>query len=302
MNVLMAHEPGKPQREDTFVTVFELPWAAWVPYFYWRLKNSTNKLRPRASWAQLFDALHIKDTSGLLITHMDADTIPSILDVPPQRVKFRDLGILAFMLGFSSVTIDTNLRTFKAQSPFATISTEEIQTVGKVLRFEGDILALHTYTCRCLATYLLRAISLVNGQVSFGKYVANGFAIALDSLASAIKSNQDTTTYDSSETDAIRSDIEISSSDSKARNAGYLMKEGAELRDINATYIQQRIEDAKLQKVIKNNLVMIFYLANNGTQILHEDGSGKLQVGIQTCYDTIISTEDPNYIDQVGPV
>jgi hypothetical protein len=78
-------------------------------------------------------------------------------------------------------------RRFTASAPFGTISTQEAENVGKVLRFDGDLPAIHAIISRCHPSHLLRAHRLVVGQLSFGKYVTNGFAIPVELLPEAMR-------------------------------------------------------------------------------------------------------------------
>jgi hypothetical protein len=192
--------------------------------------------RPRASWAQLFLALEVRDTSPLFLRYMDAESIPSSLDVPPQRVRLRDLGELALLLGFSSVSIDPDLRKFTATSPFATISTEEVQVLGKILRFEGDLLALHSYTCRCPPTYLLRGERLAMARISFGKYLTNGFAIPVELLANAMRKKMASSDYHTAEINDFLDDLGIPDTEVGTIKGGYLMKESARIKTVFYEY------------------------------------------------------------------
>lgn len=132
-------------------------------------------------------AIGVRDTEKLRLRMVDADTVSSALDAPIQRVKLRSLGYLAHILGFTKVTIDVAERRFTALCPRGTISTIEVSNIGKVLRFEGDILAIHALVSRTSVVEIYRAAFLVNGKPSFGRYVANGLYLPLETLVQAIK-------------------------------------------------------------------------------------------------------------------
>ncbi|KAK4136078.1 hypothetical protein BT67DRAFT_230906 [Trichocladium antarcticum] len=88
-------------------------------------------------------AFGIRDTTSLVYKHADADIIPGSVDAPMQRVKLYELGMLALYLGFKKVSINPREREFSAVGAFGTISTLKHNELGKVLHFEGDILAIY---------------------------------------------------------------------------------------------------------------------------------------------------------------
>lgn len=140
----------------------------------WKLEHgSVLPSRPRATWAQLIRAIGINDTTDLVLQHLDADSIPSIIDVPVQRIKLFDLGCLALFLGFHTVEIDAKSRTFQALSPYGSITTEDIQTFGKALRFEGDIHAIRSNTRGCPVKWIMGAVCLALGKIDVGCFNAD---------------------------------------------------------------------------------------------------------------------------------
>ncbi|KAK4233080.1 hypothetical protein C8A03DRAFT_39236 [Achaetomium macrosporum] len=125
------------------VTSQQLTWAETAQLVWWKLTHSSGPVnRPRASWAQMLMAFGIRDTRSLVYKHADADIIPASVDAPIQRVKLFDLGMLALYLGFKKVTINAKERHFEAVGDFGTITTLKTNELGKVLHFEGDILAI----------------------------------------------------------------------------------------------------------------------------------------------------------------
>ena len=123
----------------------QLSWGEYLIFQRWKARNPSQALiRPRASWAQLLLAIGILDTAYLTHKHADADLIPSNFDAPMQRIRLHDLGFLALLLGFTTIDISTHERNFEAKGPYGTITTLTLPEVGKVLRFEGDMLAIHS--------------------------------------------------------------------------------------------------------------------------------------------------------------
>lgn len=130
--------------QDRPITYKQLTWAETAQLVWWKLKHNTAPLnRPRASWAQILMAFGIRDTRCLVYQRADADIIPSSVDAPIQRIKLFDLGMLALYLGFKKVTVNTREREFEAVGDFGTITTLKNTELGKVLQFEGDILAIY---------------------------------------------------------------------------------------------------------------------------------------------------------------
>lgn len=174
---------------DDTVTTKKLSWAECWILWWWKLRNRSRPIiRPRASWAQLIIALGISDTSSLEYKHADADLIPGSVDVPIQRVRLFELGYLAFTLGFKHVKIKLSERTFEAVGEFGTISTIFQSDLGKVLRFEGDMLAIHSQISKGHPLNLINNYVMVNGKLQLGPgFAANGFFYPLHLLPVAIR-------------------------------------------------------------------------------------------------------------------
>lgn len=104
-------------------------------YWYSLLQTRRERLNPRATWAQLLEALGIVNIKTLEVRRVNAECIASSIDVPTQKISLRDLGILAFYLKMRTVHIDSAKRTFLATGPSGSISTEDLPGFGKVVRF-----------------------------------------------------------------------------------------------------------------------------------------------------------------------
>lgn len=147
------------------VTSKQLTWAETFRLVWWKLRHYAGPVnRPRASWAQMLMAFGIRNTTRLVYKHADADSIPTSLDAPIQRVNLVDLGKLALSLGFKKVTINAREREFNAVGDFGTITTLNTNELGKVLRFEGDILASFAQLSR---GSILASMGLISGRLAF---------------------------------------------------------------------------------------------------------------------------------------
>ncbi|KAH0556283.1 hypothetical protein GP486_005792 [Trichoglossum hirsutum] len=176
------------------ISISDIPWVHWklrLAFLKWRWNHPLQpNRRPRASWAQLLFAFGITETKALMNQLVDADMIPSNLDVPLQRIGLFDLGVLAFLMGFTSVKIDIPNRDFRAISSFGTITTQELQGWGKIIHFDGDAREFHQLLARCAETWLYRGSSLINGNTSYGKYQGNSLALSVDILGDSIKNKR----------------------------------------------------------------------------------------------------------------
>ncbi|KAG7406357.1 hypothetical protein Forpe1208_v013582 [Fusarium oxysporum f. sp. rapae] len=191
-------------QERVAVTTADLNWKEFIQFLWYRLFHPLRRIqRPRASWAQIVVALGIKDTEDLTFHRVDAESIPPNHDTPIQRVKVRHLGFLAFIMGFHTVRLDIPGRDFQAYSRFGTI-TPDSDSMGRVLRFDGDILAIHELISRCSAVWVFRAADLVLGMLSFGKYRVLDAFQPLASLAQAICENTPSSLYQQQEREAIK--------------------------------------------------------------------------------------------------
>ncbi|KAH9901880.1 hypothetical protein F4778DRAFT_130323 [Xylariomycetidae sp. FL2044] len=128
------------------VTVDDLPILYRSKLWWHEFYHGNARHRPRATWAQLLAAFNLNNPMrytyhGQQIKHedyADADCIPAALDVPIQRLDFKYLGTLAFLLGLDTVTINLKDREFQAMGTFGSITTEELNGFGKVLRFQNN--------------------------------------------------------------------------------------------------------------------------------------------------------------------
>lgn len=110
---------------------YRLKWS-----FYLIFRRPRESITPRATWAQLLTFLNV-DPGKVDTNHLvNAGCIPSILDVPTQKVRLTDLGILAFCLGFNTVEINTRKREIFAAGTIGTITTESMPGFGAVVRFQ----------------------------------------------------------------------------------------------------------------------------------------------------------------------
>ncbi|KAJ4202015.1 hypothetical protein NW759_015483 [Fusarium solani] len=185
----------------------DLTWRLYFILIWWKITHTWKPMvRPRASWAQLLTAFGNRDTSSLVYRHADADVIPSSIGAPIQRAKLFDLGIIALQLGFKKVTIDTRNRRFTAVSDFGTIKTLKLDELGKVIRFEGDILAIYHQISKgsFVSKVIGRTGSASNGRLSFGlKYTTNGMFYPLKLISTALSQRWDQNRFDEEQTEFI---------------------------------------------------------------------------------------------------
>jgi hypothetical protein len=131
--------------------------------------------------------LGIRNISPICYRYADADIIPGSVDVPMQRVKLYYLGFLALGLGFKKVTINTQERYFEAVGEYGTITTMLKADLGKVLRFEGDLLAIHRAMNQGDMSYISIHLGIINAKFIFSPgYVGNGYSSPLGNLYQAI--------------------------------------------------------------------------------------------------------------------
>jgi hypothetical protein len=223
------------------VRLWDLSWRQSLIFLRYRIFGwhwRTPIQRPRASWAQLLVALGITEVKELILVPQDSDTIPSSLDNPLQRVKLRDLGRIAFILGFQTVVLDVPNRVFAAYSPIASITTEEVNVIGKVLRFEGDILELHAMIGRCHSAWIIRASPLVVGQGSFGMYLANGLFWPLALLNNCMVNGTSSNAYDKLERTVILQSRQSFS-------AGPILRESYLLKDMFMQRLQAKTSEKR---------------------------------------------------------
>ena len=117
----------------------------------------------------------------------DADLIPTNVDVPIQRVKLDELVRLALLMGFSSVKINIPDRDFQAVGPFATILTEKVDILGKMLRFDGDSLRIQEACCLGSHVALFNSVLFMIGKLSLRMFKLNGIYCPLHLLPKAMR-------------------------------------------------------------------------------------------------------------------
>jgi hypothetical protein len=125
--------------------------------------------RPRATWAQILYAFGFREISNLVHgPRISADTIPTALDAPLQRVKLGDIGYLAMAMGLTDVKIDASNRLFEATGRYGSIKVEEVPSLGDVLRFEGNIFKIRADVTRCRASWVSGCSRVLLGEFLVG--------------------------------------------------------------------------------------------------------------------------------------
>jgi hypothetical protein len=101
-----ADEDNSLDSQSRAMTTNDLTWKQYFNWLWWLYKNPQQPMRrPRATWAQVLRALGFQSVENLTLRTVDAGIIPACIDVPIQRIKLFDLGILCFTMGFTSVKI-----------------------------------------------------------------------------------------------------------------------------------------------------------------------------------------------------
>ncbi|KAF2008676.1 hypothetical protein BU24DRAFT_429247 [Aaosphaeria arxii CBS 175.79] len=131
MSIEENSEPWEMVEEDELPKFIRARWN-----LHKQLSKSDHAIRPRASWAQLFEMLEVDDFEDMTTNIVDADCISSGLDVPTQSMDFAELGLLCFLLGLDKIEINAKERLFSATSEDGAVVTETLPMVGKVLRFQ----------------------------------------------------------------------------------------------------------------------------------------------------------------------
>jgi hypothetical protein len=143
--------------------------------------------RPRATWAQLLRAFGLRDIRAIIRKNpIDADTIPSAIDVPIQRIRLMDLGHMALIMGFTSVEVNVQKREFRATGPHGSITTEDLVNFGKVLRFEGDMFAIHGNVNLCEPRWLSWCAGYPLGRLVWGNVTVWDTGCRLDLFSRAV--------------------------------------------------------------------------------------------------------------------
>lgn len=182
-----ANDENSLDEVSLAVTTKELTWQQYFKWHWWLFLNPQQPMRrPRATWAQVLRALGFRSVKALTMRNVDAGTIPDYIDVPIQRVKLFDLGILCFTMGFTSVKIEVESRKFTATGPFGSITTENILNFGKVLRFEGDMFAIHDDVRVASIAEITRGAAQTNGKLAFGSLISQGNFLSIQVMVESI--------------------------------------------------------------------------------------------------------------------
>lgn len=234
----LAWIPEKGDYEFRLVKESELNWRKRIRFWWWRYRHPLQLMRrPRASWSQIITACGIRKTESLKRRLIDADTIPSCMDVPFQYVELSSLGMLCIIMGFKNITINNEDRTFHATGPSRTITTENIQTIGKVLRFDGDVFEIHDavrskYGIQGDDVGWMNTMAAMScGAMFFGKYMCGqNIHLPVDILAEAISLDLKVDEFESNIWNFIHSD------ESDDGVAGNLLKEAHNFQDLMAEF------------------------------------------------------------------
>lgn len=164
-----------PEKKE-YVTRHTLGLLHRIRFWWWRQRNIIFLTdRPRATWANILQSYRITDATHLIQFGLDADAIPSGIDVPVQRIRLLDLGQIALTMGCTNVEIDIATRNFRAEGPTCIITSENIPAFGIAAKFEGDIRFISQIEIwKCNHESLALAMAMTLGQFSIGKYLARG--------------------------------------------------------------------------------------------------------------------------------
>jgi hypothetical protein len=187
-DIYLVHNRSVPGNlgEREKVTVFQLSWKKKMIYLWFKLRHKPQFPRPRACWAQMLYALGADDVSPLVYGLADANTVPSQLDAPMQRVTVSQMGKVAFLLSFTKVTIDHEHHTLSAYGPHGRITTIQVSSLGNVLHFEGDTHAIRKTIRTCPVSWTLVARDMMTARLQFPNVTTNGFYCPLNALAQSI--------------------------------------------------------------------------------------------------------------------
>ncbi|EED22219.1 hypothetical protein TSTA_094650 [Talaromyces stipitatus ATCC 10500] len=208
----------------------ELRWRKRLRFWWWRYRHPLKLMRrPRASWSQIITAFGIRNTKLLKRRVIDADTIPASMDVPFQYVELSQLGRLCVVMGFKDIIIDPVDRNFYATGPSRTITTQEIPTFGKVLRFDGDTFAINYTVVRANSVEWMGTMANIScGAMFFGRYMCGHLVhLPIDLLAEAIGLDSSISKFDEDIKKFIESDEDVEDG-----FAGNLLKEAHNFQDL----------------------------------------------------------------------
>jgi hypothetical protein len=225
---------GQLFRPPRLASTKHLNWAAWVRWQRWKLAHPPKPARrPRATWAQVLRAFGFNDAKTLISRLIDADSIPSYFDMPIQRIKLFDIGILAHCMAFTTVEINVANRNFKASGPFGTITTEDVPNFGKALRFEGDMFAICSTVRRCTAAEMFISCIYLNGKMLFGRLRASGLVLPLQLLTTAVMQTWSTEKMQKEMSEVLNQETD------ESILVGHLPREGSEMK----TYLADILKD-----------------------------------------------------------
>jgi hypothetical protein len=238
----LAWIPDEGSNKPSLVKDSDLNWRKKIRFWWWRYRHPLQLMhRPRASWSQIISAFGIRKTKSLKRRVIDADTIPSCMDVPFQYVELSSLGVLCVVMGFKDITINTVDRTFHATGPSRTITTQEIQAIGKVLRFDGDIFAIHDAVRSKYSiqggnvAWMNTMVAMSCGAMYFGRYMCGqNVHLPIDVLAEAISLDSKVDEFDRNVRDFIYSD------ENEDGVAGNLLREAHDFQDLMAGFQRSR--------------------------------------------------------------
>ena len=223
---LPGADDGDEKKLPSIVNSSSLSWRDRIRFWRWRFKHqSPSPRRPHASWSQMLLAMGISNTKDITIRYTEVDAIPASIPVPVQRIHLYDLGCLALMLGFTKVTIDAAGRYFSAYSPHGTIETKTFDHFGKVVRFDGDIVAVSNDIGGNFKSWLWPFLSFTNGNLRFGRYQTEGSFVNIERIVDAIRLSKSNTAFNE------ESDDESYGTDPGHDSAGNLKSEATAFAD-----------------------------------------------------------------------
>ncbi|KAF3902213.1 hypothetical protein ABW21_db0208625 [Orbilia brochopaga] len=92
----------------------------------------------KAGWANVLGTLNIEVSDELIEEYEDADKIPSVVDVPIQRIQLSHLSLLCYMMNIKNIDINIDEGSIKGHNAFVKVTTEPILGLGQAIVIDGD--------------------------------------------------------------------------------------------------------------------------------------------------------------------
>lgn len=164
-------------------------------------------------------------------------------------ISLFDAGVIAFILEMKSVRVDVTQGDLVATGELGSIKMEQIDSVGKVLRFDGDLYTLsYRLNSEIKKEAHYRSYFLILGKLDFGPFVAHNLFLPLEEISEVIQKQATSKAHRSDYIPAAQRDLDerLTKFEENLKlpySGGRILREALQMRSLLVMQIHELIKE-----------------------------------------------------------